>query len=137
MRTPLIHLPDRRDWFLVMIGVVWLLLGYAYTLVHIPRGVKVPIRLALEVMPLWAWGVAWVVAGAYCVLAAFTDRKVGGFTVAPMMPTIWGFAYLAGWLHGDADRGWITVAIFWALAAAIMFVARLIDPRAALAPRVS
>ncbi len=135
MRPRLLNLPDRRDWFLALIGALALLLGYAYTVVHIPPGVKNPIRVALQLMPLWAWGAAWVAAGAYCILAAFTDRRVGGFTVAPFMPSVWGFAYLVGWINGDADRGWITTGIFWALAGAVYCVAGLIDPAPLLKDR--
>jgi hypothetical protein len=129
MNRRLIHLPDRRDWFLIMIGALWVLLGYAYTGVHVPPGAKSPIRIALQIMPLWAWGLSWLLAGLYCILAAFTDRRVGGFTVAPFMPGVWGLAYLAGWIEGDAPRGWLSVGIFWALAGSICFVAGLIDPR--------
>jgi hypothetical protein len=131
----LFHRPDKRDWFLILIGALSLLIGYGYILAATPPSVRNPLTLALKIMPLWVWGAVWVAAGLYCIFAGLTDRRVGGFTIAPAMPIMWGVWYLLGWLDGDAPRGWITTGIFWALAGAVISVAGLTDPRPIATPK--
>jgi hypothetical protein len=120
--------PDRRDGFLILIGALSLLLGYAYAISPAPQTMKSAIGTALNFAPLWVYGVAWLAAGGYCLAAGFTDRRIGGFAVAAAMPTLWGSVYLLSWLHGDSGRGWLTAGIFWALAGAVICVSGLVDP---------
>jgi len=118
---------DRRDRFLVLIGALALLLGYAYSVAKVPRGVRSSLSTALHIAPLWVYGMAWLAAGVYCIAAAVT-RRVNGFPIASATPTLWGSVYIIGWLHGDPGRGWVTAGIFYALAGAVYCVAGLVDP---------
>jgi hypothetical protein len=120
--------PDRRDRFLVLMGAVFVLLGYAYTIVTVPHGVRTPIDTIIGHVPLWAFGIAWLATGVYSVMAGFTDRHIGGFTVAVAMPFLWGAIYLVSWINGDPGRGWVTTGVFWGLSAAVYSVAGLVDP---------
>jgi hypothetical protein len=120
--------PDLRDWFLIVIGLLALLLGYAYGVARVPHGVRTNVYTATRFLPLKAYAVMWAATGTYSVLAGFTARRIGGFTVASGMFTLWGLVYLIGWLNGDPGRGWVTAAIFAALAAAIYCVSGLVDP---------
>lgn len=120
--------PDLRDWFLIIIGLLALLLGYAYGVAHVPHGVRTSLSTALSVLPLKAYAALWLATGLYCVLAGLTARRIGGFVVASMMFILWGLLYLLGWLAGDPGRGWVTAAIFGALAAAVYCVSGLVDP---------
>jgi hypothetical protein len=120
--------PDLRDWFLILIGILALLLGYAYGVARVPHGVRTSLSTGLSVMPLRGYAALWAAAGAYCIVAGFTARRIGGFTVASFMFTLWGMVYLIGWLHGDPGRGWVTAAIFAGFAGAIYCVSGLVDP---------
>jgi hypothetical protein len=120
--------PDRRDGFLILIGVLSLILGYSYSLAHVSQTVHLALRTATEFVPLRVLAAGWLIAGGYCILAALTRRPIGGFTVAVIMPTGWGTAYFVGWLNGDVGRGWVTAVLFWALAGAVFEVAGLVDP---------
>jgi len=120
--------PDLRDWFLMTIGGLGLLLGYAYAVATIPHSVRTSLSTATEFVPLRVYGVLWLVAGAYCVVSGLALRRIGGFTVATGMFTLWGLAYLIGWLHGDPGRGWVTAALFGGLARAVYCVSGLVDP---------
>lgn len=120
--------PDLRDWFLIIIGALALLLGYAYGVARVPHGVRTSLSTALTVLPLKAYAAMWGASGLYCILAGVTARRIGGFVVASMMFILWGMLYLLGWFAGDPGRGWVTAAIFAALAAAVYCVSGLVDP---------
>lgn len=120
--------PDLRDWFLIIIGLLALLLAYAYGVAHVPAGVRTSLSSALTFLPLKAFAGMWAVTGLYCIVAGFTARRIGGFVVASMMFTLWGLLYLLGWLNGDPGRGWVTAALFGGLAAAVYVVSGLVDP---------
>lgn len=121
--------PDRRDGFLVLIGLLSLLLGYAYTVATVPHGVRTSLSTALHLAPLSVYGIAWLACGAACITAALTGWAALGFPIASATPFLWGSLYFVGWLCGDPGRGWVTAAIFYALAGAVYCVAGLIDPR--------
>jgi vacuolar-type H+-ATPase subunit I/STV1 len=127
-RGLLLQRPDLRDWFLIIFGVLALLLGYAYGVARVPHGVRTSIYTATQILPLKAYAFMWAAAGAYSVAAGLTSRRVGGFTVASAMFTLWGLIYLIGWLNGDPGRGWVTAALFGGLAAAVYCVSGLVDP---------
>lgn len=118
----------------MLIGALSLLLGYAYSVARVPHGVRSSLSTALQLAPLWVYGVAWLLTGVCCVAAALS-RRVNGFPVASGMPTLWGSAYLIGWVHGDPGRGWLTAAIFYVLAGAVYCVAGLVDPDPIATPR--
>lgn len=128
MRRPRLSRPDRRDGFLIPIGALALLLGYGYSVTRVPVGVHSSLHTATEYVPLWVYGLGWAVTGVVSIVSAYSRRADVGFAAAVFMPTVWGLAYLIGWFHGDSGRGWLTAAIFWALAWAVFSVAALIDP---------
>lgn len=125
--------PDRRGGFLLLIGALALLLGYAYTVADIPHGVRTSLSTALHLAPLWVFGCGWLLTGLCCIIAALS--RLNGFPVAAGMLTLWGSAYLVGWINGDPGRGWVTAGIFYALAGAVYCVAGLVDPTPITRPR--
>jgi hypothetical protein len=129
MRSPgFFQRPDLRDAFLMLIGALSLLLGYAYGVAHIPKNVHTALYTATLILPLKAYAAAWIASGVYCVVAGLSARHIGGFTAAVLMPTVWGAVYMIGWVNGDTGRGWVTACIFWALAGAVYCVSGLVDP---------
>lgn len=119
--------PSRRGTFLASMGVVFALIGYSYLSISpIERpAVEHALRLALEVLPLWVYGVLWVVAGALSILDGLRHnvRSVVGFTAAVIMPTAQAVIYFAAWLDGDLPRGWVSAVVFAAIAVAVLVVA--------------
>ena len=122
--------PDRKDWALVAFGAMALFVAYAYGAVTVPSSARGPISSATAVIPLRVMAAVWAVGGTYCIVTAFSDRKLGGWAVAGFMPAGWGGLYLACFLHGDPGRGWVTAGIFWCFSLFIGLCALLVDPHA-------
>lgn len=120
--------PDRRDKYLAEKGVLSLFIGYAYTVAPVPRATRTQLSTVTDAVPLWVYGLCWIAAGLYCIAAAYVPRMVGGFRVAVIMPTVWGFTYAFCWLNGDPGRGWVLAGIFWEIARATYRASGLIDP---------
>lgn len=123
----------RRGAFLILFGVLYALIGYSYlTLSPVSEvAVRHALRLALNVAPLTAWGWAWIAAGATAVACGTfcPGRKTVGFTAAVVLPALWSVVYVAAWLLGDIPRGWVSAAIYAALAAAVAVIAGMPEPR--------
>lgn len=124
----LIARPDRRDNYLLGKGILSVFVGYAYTVAPVPRASRNALSTATELVPLWVYGALWIAAGAYCIVAAYVPRNIGGFRVSVIMPAVWGSLYLACWLNGDPGRGWVLAGIFWSIARATYCASGLIDP---------
>lgn len=127
-KRPWLQRPDLRDWFLITIGALALLLGYAYGVADVPHGVRTSLSTATTILPLRAYAALWAAVGLYCIASGLTAHRIGGFTVASTMLTLWAIAYLIGWLLGDPGRGWVTAAIFATLAGGVYCVSGLVDP---------
>ena len=117
----------RRGLFLALMGVVFVLLGYSLLAVTpVERAaVEHALHPAVSLAPLWVYGVAWIVCGVVSIVDGLRPgvRSALGFTAAVIMPTLWALVYLAAWWQGDLPRGWVSSAVFAALAGAIMIVA--------------
>lgn len=131
-----IRKPDRRDGFLLLIGALSLLLGFAYAISKVPPNVHNSLSAVTRYVPLHYFGALWLLAGFLCISSAFFRRPSNGFAFAAFMPTVWGAAYLYGWLAGEPGRGYITAGIFWALAGAIACVSGLMDADAVVKDRL-
>lgn len=121
--------PDRRDWALIMAGILALFVAYAYGVAPVPPSSRNPLNHATAILPLRAFALMWVAAGVYCIGAAFTDHRVGGFAVAGFMPVVWGSLYLICYLLGDPGRGWVATGYFWSFAGYNLLTGGLVDPR--------
>lgn len=125
-----LHL-GRRGAFLVLFGAVYLLVGYSYLTLSPVSVVAVrrSLHLALNVAPLTVWGWVWIAAGAAAVVCGVfcVGRKGAGFATAVVMPALWAGVYLAGWLNNDIPRGWVSAAIYAALAGGVATVAGMSD----------
>lgn len=120
--------PDQRDAYLILKGLLFLFLGYAYAVAHVPPATRNSLSTVTGVLPLHVYGLLWIAAGLYCIAAAFTESKIGGWAVGVFMPSIWGLLYLICWINGDPGRGWVSTGVFWAIAGAMFCASGLIDP---------
>ena len=128
----------RRGAFLILFGAVYALIGYSYlTLSPVSvQAVRRSLHLALNVAPISVWGWAWVVTAIIAALSGLfgPGRKAVGFVAAVIMPVLWAVANLAAWIAGDVPRGWVSAAIYAALAAAAGVVAGMPEPAALKVP---
>lgn len=92
-------------------------------------GRSVALRFVADVAPLDAWAALWLVVGVLCLAGAFVhplDRIA--FTAATAIKTLWGGVFLFGWLAGEVYRGWVSAAVWLALAVLVMIIAGWPDP---------
>lgn len=120
----------RRGAFLSLFAIVYAIIGYSYLLTPTTPLVRKALRLALDLLPLRAWGVLWLVAAAIMLLSAGlrTGRDWLGFVVAMLLPAWWAVMYFLAWLHADLPRGWLSSAVYAALAGAVGVVAGWPEP---------
>lgn len=121
----------RRGAFLILFGVIYLLLGFSYVATPETPAVRVALKLALRVAPLWAYGLMWLVAGAVAVISGVflsPARDATGFMCAVIAPTLWAFVYLAAWVDHDTSRAWVSAAVFAAIGGAVSVVSGMANP---------
>lgn len=81
-----------------------------------------------EIAPLWVWASSWGIVGGVCLWQAWCRRDRIGYTAAIGLKIGWGVACLGGWLFGDAERGYVTAAIFLGLAYMVSVIAGWAEP---------
>lgn len=113
----------RRGTVLLMLGVVWLLLGYSVFLsMDIPTGApEGGFHLSI---PADVRGLLWTLTGVTAMCAAFRPPGFSdafGWTALYVMPAVRTVSYLSGWLDWIVpfgtpghERGWVP-AITWAV----------------------
>jgi hypothetical protein len=97
--------------FFALLGAV-----YCYGLLDPAQPIGPTYAWAQSVLPLWAWALLWGSAGALCAVCAFLDHDSVAFGAMIAVSAWWGLLILAGWLLGDVDRGYVSAAIWLALA---------------------
>lgn len=108
----------RSDWAGVLILAVTVLIrGACYLPSMIPSGHRIP---ALERwLPLWSWSGLWLIVGSLALACVLTRSRrwlsiITGLLVA--LHTLWGMIYLATWLSGDSERGYVTALNYLTIA---------------------
>ncbi|MFE3657290.1 hypothetical protein [Streptomyces sp. NPDC059165] len=113
----------RRGAILLCYGLVWALYGYGQIVQpqEDPRG----LRPLLELAPAAAWGWCWVAAGLVAIVSAFMREGADwpGFLALPVVVLPWCVSYLAAWVLGQFDRGWIGALVWGAIAVPVLVVA--------------
>lgn len=118
----------RRGAILLTYGSVWMLYGYAQ--VVSPQPDQRGLRPVLNVMPLAAWGWAWVVCGLVATVAAWLPQGADavGFLALPLIVLPWMTSYLVAWVTGEFPRGWVAAAIWGLIALPVIVVAGWPEP---------
>lgn len=119
----------RRGAILLSYGTVWALYGYGQLTQPQPdqRGV----RLALDLMPLDAWGWAWIATGAVAIVSAWLPQgaDAAGFCCLVLIVLPWMTSYLLSWWPlGEFPRGWVAAAIWGVIAVPVIVVAGWREP---------
>ena len=81
-----------------------------------------------DILPLWAWGLVWGGVGVVCLWYAPRRRDHVGFAAAIGLKVLWGLVSLAGWLVGDAERGWVSVLVWLGFAYLVRVIASWPEP---------
>jgi hypothetical protein len=69
-----------------------------------------------DIAPLGWWSLLWILTAAACLIFAFRVKDRIGFACAIFLKVLWGLVSLGGWLFGNVDRGYVSAAIWLALA---------------------
>jgi hypothetical protein len=118
----------RRGAILLSYGSVWGLYGYGQLISPQPdqRG----LTLALQMLPLGAWGGLFIASGILAAVAAFLPQGVDwfGFVALVLIVLPWMTSYLASWALGDFPRGWVAAAVWGVIAVPVIVVAGWREP---------
>lgn len=124
---------NRRRLLLLSFAFAYITIGMSYILIppSVPAGS--PLLLAVQAIPLVAWGGIWTASGVSMVIAGVSrwhDKFGGdvGFGIGVGVPALWGFLAAGSTLLG-ASRGWVTAVIYWTMALGILAAAGMVDPR--------
>ncbi|MEV6159430.1 hypothetical protein AB0L53_54770 [Nonomuraea sp. NPDC052129] len=99
---------------------------YAASLLSAPT--SGPYRFLAAILPLAAWASLWAAVGILCAVQAFLPSDRAAFAAAMLIKVVWGMVQLAGWLIGDLDRGYVSAAVWLALAAFVHVISGWPEP---------
>ncbi|MEU6552128.1 hypothetical protein ABZ915_17855 [Streptomyces sp. NPDC046915] len=118
----------RRGAILLSYGTVWSLIGYAQLVTPQPQ--QPGLQLALDLLPLRAWGWLWMAAGLIAIGSAFAPQGLDwpGFLALPLIVLPWWLSYLTAWLQGTFPRGWVAAAVWAGIAVPVLVVAGWREP---------
>jgi hypothetical protein len=86
------------------------------------------------VAPLWAWATLWGLVGVGLLVGAFQRVDRWAFAVGVALKILWGLTFLLGWMFVNLDRGWVSAAIWLALAVMLYVISTWPEPVAGGGP---
>lgn len=103
---------------------------YCHGLIFPPRGLadQPSFKFLASVMPLWAWGALWGLAGVACLVFAFRRYDMIGFAAAMAIKVLWGLVFLLGAFMAGLERGLVSATIWLALAALVALLGSWPEP---------
>jgi hypothetical protein len=81
-----------------------------------------------SILPLWVWSIAWGAVGVTCLVYAGRRRDQVAFSAAIGIKVLWGLVSLGGWLLGEVDRGYVSAAVWLAMAAFVAIIGAWPEP---------
>lgn len=129
----LLHLrPWRRHSFVLAVaGVVYI--SYGSALAAVPPGDArvVSFRVAIELMPIRAWGIIWIVVGLLAVASSRwpPQSETWGYAAMSGLAAFWSAVIGLGVLLMDTPSQGITGSLVWALMAFMWWaISGLVNP---------
>lgn len=108
----------RRGSYLLFLALLDLI--YAFGLnTQTVRSSGNPTTLFLaSIMPLTIWSLIWTLVALTCLTHALQPRPkdMPAFYLAMALKIFWAVVFLAGWLLGSVERGYLSTAIWGAFA---------------------
>ena len=103
---------------------------YCWSLLDPPRSTRdtaASVFLA-SILPLWLWALVWGIVGVICLVGAFRRRDEWAYTAAIAVKVLWGSLFAGGWLFADLERGYVSAAVWFALALLVALIAGWPEP---------
>lgn len=112
---------QRHSLVLAVLGTVYIGVGWAYVLTDPVPTRRDSLQLALNLMPLSAWGVVWIFVGCLGILSSRWPpaSETWGYTTMSGLAALWGSFYLSGVILGASMQSlsgalvWYMVAFLW------------------------
>lgn len=120
----------RHSLVLLVAGVVYVLIGLAYTALPTTGVRGSALRVALAVLPLAAWGIVFIVVGALAIVSSRWPpaSETWGYTAMSTLSTLWACFYAFGIALG-APVSNTTGALLWAVIAFLWWaISGLVNP---------
>jgi hypothetical protein len=115
----------RRQAFLVLLGVIYVVFGAANAVPSIQTGDQSPWRLPLSLVDSFGfWGGLWVVAGVTGIVTAFWPKEHDhiGFAALAAWSAAWAVLGVGSTLIYHSDRGWISGLIWGTFSGIVLIV---------------
>lgn len=105
-------------------------LVYCWSLLDPPRSTRDNAAYAFlaSILPLWTWGLVWGAVGIVCLISAFRRHDEVAYTAAIAVKVLWGLLFTGGWLFADVERGYVSAAVWLALALLVALIAGWPEP---------
>lgn len=125
----------RHSLVLVVGGLIYIFVGLSKILNGIPESRQDALVFALDLIPIEAWGVAFVCLGLFAMLTSrwpsFT--KTWGYAALTGFSAAWGSFHIEGILLTDASSEALSSGLLWLFAAFMWWaVSGLVDPETEL-----
>lgn len=106
---------------------------YAFSLCRPASPLTAQTQFLVDVAPLDAFALAWAVVGILCLAGAFFRRRWPWFDVWPFLGAImikifWAVMLGLAWMVAGVERGWVSAAVWLALAALVVALAGWPEP---------
>lgn len=81
-----------------------------------------------HLLPTEAFGVMWMTVGVVLIFQALADNDRVGYTIAITIKVVWAFIAFASFVTGKVQQGWVSCAIWMAVAAMAMVISGWPEP---------
>jgi hypothetical protein len=136
------HTLGHRGAFLIVVGFMYLALGYVYAVGSTPPEVLAQLAMPIQVMDwvgidnphdaVTAWALLWMGCAIVAILTSWWPPGYDfiGFIALWVFACVWSLLNIAGALFLDAPRAEIVGFIFFVHAISVLIVSAMVDPTA-------
>lgn len=136
VRHPRAHSWGLRPWtrhslVLAVAGLAYVAIGFTYMLATPVESRESALQVALNVMDLQTWGVAWILVGVSAILSSRWPpaSETWGYSAMSGLAAWWACCYFAGVALGAENQS-TSGGLVWSLVAFLWWsVAGLMNPR--------
>jgi hypothetical protein len=104
----------RHSLVLLVLGAIYFLIGIAYAFTPTTHDRAMSLHVALQIMPMQCWGLAWMFIGALGMISSRwpIPSEKWGYSVLSGMSALWACFYAWGPFYG-APLGSLSGALSW------------------------
>lgn len=106
----------RHSLVLLITGGIFICIGWTYILTESTSARVLSLKIAVNIMPIWAWGVIFIISGSLAMLSARWPEasEKWGYSAMAGLSAWWSCCYLAGVVLG-APGSSLSGFLIWAL----------------------